>query len=299
MVKFWKIWLIPEKLKLCYKLLRAPYFKWVPPGHFFSPLADADDVGRRSKVIFDRSASNVPGIDLKGENQQALLKQFEAYYSFLPFERTSNPQSRYFHPNGSFPVQDAFTLSAMIRHFKPNRIVEIGCGFSSCVILDTCEAVKSSAQITLIEPYPDVLLKYTRKADHARFELKAEFVQNIPPVFFAGLGENDILFVDTSHVSKVGSDVNFIFFQILPMLKRGVVVHFHDIFYPFEYPEEWFFKGMIWNEDYLLRAFLMFNHDFEILIFNDYLNRSSPEQMKTNFPLCLKEPGGSLWLRRT
>lgn|ERR1035438_312294 len=295
---FYRIRRIPEKLKLCYQVLRAPYFKWVPPGHFYSPLPDVEDVVRRSKIIYDRSATEIKGINLNRDNQLALLKQFREYYSTLPFERDHNPQSRFFRPNGSFPFQDAFTLYAMIRHFQPGRIIEIGCGHSSCVMLDTCEALKLNTQITFIEPYPELLLKYLRPEDRSRSVLKKDFIQNISPDFFASLGENDILFVDTSHVSKIGSDVNYIFFEILPVLKPGVVVHFHDVFYPFEYLAEWFFSGMIWNEAYLLRAFLMFNPHFEILMFNRFLNGSVPDQIKSNFPLCVEDPGASLWLRR-
>jgi len=99
-------------------------------------------------------------------------------------------------------------------------------------------------------------------------------------------------------VSKIGSDVNFIFFEILPLLKPGVVVHFHDMFYPFEYPREWLLKGMFWNEAYLLRAFLMFSPRFEILLFNSYLNHSMPDLIRSRFPLSWEDPGTSLWLQR-
>jgi hypothetical protein len=216
----------------------------------------------------------------------------------LPFERSVNPKSRFFRPNGSFPFQDAFSLYAMIRHWKPDRIIEVGCGASSCVIIDSCEALKPDTRITFVEPYPDLLLKYVRPEDHSHFQIKKEFVQDVPLELFKTLEENDILFIDTSHVSKLGSDVNFIFFEILPALKKGVIIHFHDIFYPFEYPKEWIFSGTFWNEAYLLRAFLMFNRDFEILMFTGYLNHVFPDEIKTCFPLSALDPGASIWLRR-
>ena len=115
---------------------------------------------------------------------------------------------------------------------------------------------------------------------------------------FAGLQSGDILFINTSHVSKIGSDVNFIFFEILPLLQPGVVVHFHDIFYPFGYPSEWFGKGMFWNEAYLLRAFLSFNPSFEILLFNSYLNHCASARLKSRCPRIWEDKGASLWLRR-
>ena len=187
----------------------------------------------------------------------------------------------------------------MIRHWKPDRIIEVGCGASSCVILDTREALQPDTKVTFIEPYPELLLKYIRPGDQAEVQIRKEFIQDVPLAVFGELEENDILFIDTSHVSKLGSDVNFIFFEILPALKKGVIVHFHDVFYPFEYPETWIRNGTFWNEAYLLRAFLMYNHDFEIMLFTSYLNHILPDEMKSGFPLSAAEPGGSLWLRRT
>jgi len=275
-----------------------PYFKWVPPGHYYSALPDKDEVMKRSQTIFGPAPDHLAGIDLRAREQMGLLASFEKYNADLPFERSLNPRSRFVHPNGSFPYQDAFTLSAMIRRAHPARIIEVGCGASSCVILDTCEAFNPGAKLTFIEPYPETLLGLTRPEDRARFDLRRNFIQDVPTEIFAGLEENDILFIDTSHASKVGSDVNHIFFEILPALRPGVVIHFHDIWYPFEYPREWFFKGMFWNEAYLLRAFLMFNPTFEILLFNGYLRHCLKDRIAASFPLFLEEPGGSLWLRR-
>ena len=114
---------------------------------------------------------------------------------------------------------------------------------------------------------------------------------------FDELAENDILFIDSTHVSKTGSDVNYILFEILPRLKPGVFIHFHDVFYPFEYPREWVFGGFNWNENYLLHAFLMYNETFEIKIFADYLHVHHKEIFK-EMPLCYKNTGGNLWLQK-
>ncbi len=289
---------VREKLKTAYQCMTGPYFRCVPPGHFYSPLPDMEEVERRSQKIFVPAPTRIGGIDLRSEEQKQLLWKFEGYYSSPPFERSFNPKSRFFRPNGAFPYQDAFTLSAMIRHFKPQRLIEIGCGFSSCVILDTCEAISPETKLTFIEPYPELLLSRIRPSDTSRFELKKELIQDVDLKIFAELGEGDILFVDTSHVSKIGSDVNRIVFEIMPVLQKGVVVHFHDIFYPFEYAKKRLLEGVFWNEAYLLHAFLMFNQGFEILMFNDYLNHWIPEQLSAKFPLCLQEPGASIWLRR-
>jgi Methyltransferase domain len=290
---------VPEKLRLAYKCVRSPYFRWVAPGHFYSPLPDMEEVARRMAYIYPPTPSELPGIDLHPARQGQLLGEFEKFYADRPFDRSCNPKSRFFWPNGSFPFQDAFTLYGMIRHLKPARFVEAGCGMSSCVILDTLEALKLSTRLTLIEPYPEFLLQLIQPADRWRFELKQQCIQDVPLDLFARLEDGDILFIDTSHSSKIGSDVNHIFFQILPLLKKGVYVHFHDIWYPFEYPADWLQRGMFWNEAYLLRAFLMFNPDFEIVMFNNYVFRCMSERVKSNLPLFCQGPGASIWLRRT
>ena len=94
-------------------------------------------------------------------------------------------------------------------------------------------------------------------------------VQNVKLIEFEKLEPNDLLFIDSSHISKIGSDLNYLLFEVLPSLKPGVIIHFHDILYPFEYPYEWIEKGIYWNEAYLLKAFLMHNKNYEILLFND------------------------------
>lgn len=289
---------LPSKARLAYQCVRAPYFKWVPPGHYYSPLPDMEEVARRAQKIYGPPGPSVAGIDLRPEAQAALFPELGEYYSHRPFERSSNPRSRYFHPNGSFPFQDAFMVYAMMRHLKPSVIIEAGSGMSSCVMLDTCEAFKLDTRLVFIEPHPELLLELVRPEDRARFELRQECVQDVPLEVFSNLKANDILFIDTAHVSKVGSDVNHIFFEILPVLKPGVVVHFHDVWYPFEYPQDWLWKGMFWNEAYLLRAFLMYNAAFEIIVFNSYLNKCMTEQVRERFPLFLEGPGASLWLRR-
>ena len=107
-----------------------------------------------------------------------------------------------------------------------------------------------------------------------------------------------MLFVDSTHVSKVGSDVNGILFEILPSLSKGVLVHCHDIFWPFEYPKEWIREGRAWNEAYVLRAFLQFKDTFEILFFADYLHKYERSWMKTNMPPYPRNTGGNIWIRR-
>ena len=114
-------------------------------------------------------------------------------------------------------------------------------------------------QCTFIEPHPKLLKSLLKQGDLERIEIVPRPLQDVDLELFESLRANDILFIDSTHVAKIGSDVNRIFFEILPALATGVYVHFHDIFYPFEYPREWIYEGRAWNEAYMLRAFLMYN----------------------------------------
>jgi hypothetical protein len=115
---------------------------------------------------------------------------------------------------------------------------------------------------------------------------------------FMSLQDGDLLFIDSSHVMKCGSDVQFLMFEVLPRLRVGVVVHFHDVFDSFEYPEDWLLKGWYWNESYALRAFLSYNAAWEIYLFGNYAVKTFAEFFKQKMPLCLENPGGSLYIRR-
>ena len=267
--------------------------------HFYSPLPDLEDIRRRRGEIFDRSASSIPAIDLNEAGQLALLEQLQAFYAEQPFQAQRAPGLRYHFENGFYSYSDALFLYSLLRHLKPRRYFEIGSGFTSALALDVNERfLEGKTRIMLVEPYPQRLRSLLLPGDEKRMELLDVPLQKVDPARFAELGENDILLVDSSHVSKVGSDVHRIIFDILPLLAKGVYVHFHDIFYPFEYPEGWIMKGIAWNEAYLVRAFLQYNRAFEIVLFNTYLELKHQGWFKSKMPLCLKNPGGSLWLRK-
>jgi hypothetical protein len=187
----------------------------------------------------------------------------------------------------------------MIRHARPKRIIEVGSGYSSCVTLDTNELFfDNSIDATFIEPTPDLLLSLIKEIDKQRMRLIPSNLQEVDIATFADLDANDILFIDSTHVSKVYSDVNRIFFEILPRLASGVLIHFHDIFYPFEYPRAWVYENRAWNELYLLRAFLQYNSSFRVILFNTFLEHFFRDYFAANMPLCLRNPGGSIWIQK-
>jgi hypothetical protein len=137
-----------------------------------------------------------------------------------------------------------------------------------------------------------------RADDHMRVTLIEKRVQEVPLEIFTSLAENDLLFIDSSHVSKIGSDVNRLYFDVLPVLAPGVLIHIHDVAGNLEYPREWFEEGRAWNEQYLLRAFLMNNRDYRIELFTGWLFNTRHEVIREKMPLCARGGGGQLWLRK-
>lgn len=270
-----------------------------PFGHFYSPTPSIDQIRQDEERIFGNIPRSIAGIDLNEVGQMHLFDEFKKYYKELPFKAHKTDNLRYFFENIYYLYSDAIFLYCMIRHMQPKKIMEIGSGHSSCVILDTNELFfDNTIQCTFIEPYPERLLSLIKPADTEKIELVEKRLQDIPLEKFGSLVEGDILFIDSTHVSKVGSDVNYIFFEILPYLNKGVFIHFHDIFYPFEYPKQWIYEGEAWNESYLLRTFLQYNQQFEIIFFNTFLEHFYGDRFEVEMPLCMKNKGGSIWIKK-
>ncbi len=277
------------------KLLGYKETFYVPPGHYYSPIVSKAEITKREHLIWTDLNRSVDGIDLNEISQVKLMKSLYKYYSDLPFQSTKEDGFRYFFSNEMYSFSDGIFMYSMLRHFKPKRIIEIGSGYSSALMLDVNEMYfDGNIDLTFIEPYPERLLSLV---DKKSIKLIDEDVQDIDLKLFDSLEENDILFIDSTHVVKTGSDVNFILFNILPRLKVGVKIHFHDIFYPFEYPKEWVIdQGRSWNENYFLRSFLSYNQSFEIVLFIDFLHKCHGDWLAQNMPLSRKNTGGSIWI---
>lgn len=272
---------------------------FVPPGHFYSPIPSLEEIIRDASKIFGSIPHNIPGLKLHESEQLKLLEDFEQYYEAMPFQPHKVEGLRYYFENPMYSYSDAIFLHCMIRHLKPRRIIEIGSGFSSCVNLDTNELFfDSSITTTFIDPYPDTLMSLIKENDKNKIRVIPQRLQDISLNEFEALEANDILFIDSTHVSKINSDVNRIFFEILPSLSPGVYIHFHDIFYPFEYPKEWIYEGRAWNEIYMLRTFLQYNSRFRIVLMNTFMEHFHEPFFQEKMPLCLKNPGGSIWIRK-
>lgn len=269
-----------------------------PFGHFYSPIVSRAELVEFEDQIWEEGDQDfILGINLNLDNQLLLLKDFTKYYPEMPFRDEKEDNQRYCFNNGAYAYTDAIVLYSFIRHFKPKRIIEIGSGHSSAVMLDTREAFLIDINLTFIEPYPKLLYRLFKDNDIANCKVLAKKVQNVEISEFQKLQRNDILFVDSSHVSKTGSDVNYEIFKILPTLNSGVIIHFHDVFYPFEYPKSWVSEGRNWNEDYLLRAFLSYNNQFEIVLFSHFIHQHHKAAFK-EMPLTYKNTGGNLWIRK-
>jgi predicted O-methyltransferase YrrM len=269
-----------------------------PPGHFYSPIVSVEELVKDRERIWGKEDKKLPGLNLRTESQLALLEEFEKYYGAQPFKDEEISELRYYYKNGYYSYTDGLVLYSFMRHFRPSRIIEAGSGFSSALMLDVNNIfLENKVSLTFIEPFPDRLRSLLRKDDGQKCKLIEKKIQDVPRELFSELGENDFLFIDSSHVAKTGSDVNYILFDILPMLKPGVLIHFHDIFYPFEYPEEWVRGGRNWNEIYLVRAFLTQNPGYEIVFFSHYLHKLFPASF-SNMPLACKDHGCNFWIRK-
>jgi len=269
-----------------------------PPGHFYSPIPSLEEVKLKEDTIF-HIPQQIPGVDLNIKMQLDLLNEFSKYYIQQPFPNHKQTSLRYFFENPNFRYGEAIALYCMIMHLRPRRIIEIGSGYSSCVTLDTNELFfRNSIRCTFIEPYPQLLYSLIKESDKENIDILQYNLQDIDSNIFSSLSSGDILFIDSTHVSKIHSDVNHIFFKILPCLEKGVYVHFHDIYYPFEYPKEWIYQGRAWNEAYTLRAFLQYNNEFKIQFFNSFLSYFHMDLLAQKMPLIAYNPGSSIWLKK-
>lgn len=280
--------------KVTKKVIGRP---WVKPGHFYSPIVDPADLRKRYDAVFNDI--DPPNIDLRTEAQLATVKRLKRHYGALPFWAEKRSGLLFCYENPNYSYGDAITLGCWLMELRPKRYIEFGSGYSSCAVIDICETQQLDTQCTFIDPYPKLLRSLLSRETRKNYSIIESTAQDSDLSLIDELEAGDILFIDSTHVTKAGSDVNFHIFHVLPRLKSGVYIHFHDIFFPFEYPPEWFFDtNRSWNEIYLLRAFLTHNDAFEIVLFNHFLGRRFPEIMKASMPLFMQDPGGAFWLRK-
>jgi predicted O-methyltransferase YrrM len=271
---------------------------FVPPGHYYSPVVDPRKVLDRLPDPAGASSSDILGVDLDLEGMEGLWRSLLPHLQSAPFPESRSNAYRYWFLNPSYSFGDAIVLRAFILHYKPKRIIEVGSGYSSACMLDTISEARSGVQLICIDPHPELLLSLLRPVDREDVQIMASELQAVAHSTFEQLEDGDILFIDSTHVLKTGSDVVFALSEVLPRLNPGVIVHFHDAFYPFEYPASWISEGRSWNELYALRAFLTYNSAFRVIFFNSMFAALRRGTAEKTCPLFMRNPGGGLWLRR-
>lgn len=261
------------------------------PEHFYTSVFSPDALPPR---VWEGSFPDCGNFDL--EAQRAFLREMPPVreeLERLPTKKGAPGDSVFYWGNEHFGHADAALYYALIRQFRPSRILEVGAGYSTSLALAALEA-NGSGQVVCIDPHAPESLR------SRVLEFRREPVQDVPDSVFAALGPSDILFIDGSHISKTGSDVNHLFLRVLPKVPKGVLVHIHDICLPYEYPKEWSADlECYWNEQYVLAALLANSSKYEVLAGVYFLQKKDPHALQ---PLLPRFPGvypggGSLWLR--
>tara|TARA_B110000285_G_scaffold235135_1_gene315069 strand:+ start:11308 stop:12228 length:921 start_codon:yes stop_codon:yes gene_type:complete len=270
--------------------------------HYYSNIPDLKSLNENN---FKRKI-DIIGIDFNEEEQKALLKRFsKSYrqeYDAWPKNETENKYD--FHiGQTSFRSVDSQILHCMIRDLKPSVVMEVGSGYTTMItakalLMNQEETKKGKAKFTSIEPYPNEVLQ---KGIPGLDEIIGKGIQELPTSYFDVLKENDVLFLDSTHTVKIGGDVNYEILELLPRLNKGVIVHIHDIFLPYEYPEPWITTGeRIWAEQYLLHAFLINNDTYKILWTSHNMFREYPDLLKSEMNYFEEDVPykGSIWLQK-
>lgn len=285
--------------KKCVENMDDYFQRYVPHGHFYSPLPSKED---EEKYCANKPVDVDSSIRLNIDEQLALCNEMKKFYNPWMFAETEsglgqNGNTRYYYENKFFSYGDGIILNMFLRKTHPKRIVEVGCGFSSAMMLDTCDmfAELRDVDFTFIEPEPERRL--LKLVDAREINLIKSNLQDLSPDLICGALEcGDLLFIDSSHVVKLNSDVMFIFDRILPNLKKGVYVHFHDVVYPFVYPDCWVREGRFWNEVFFLKQFLAYNDSWKIVLWPVMLHQKN--LIQDIFPLINRNIGGSLYLQK-
>lgn len=254
------------------------------PVHYYSPVPVVGEIEPSTYL----NLNPLHGLQMNDDLQLMLFKDSQRYLAeFKPSKNTG------------LSMIDSLILYAIQRCIKPFKVVEVGSGESTHIALEALTKNRQDGhpfKFVAIEPYPNQSIVNINDID---FTLITSFVQDVP---LDALSDADILFIDSSHVSKIGSDVNHEIFKLLPLLKVGAYIHWHDIMIPGEYPRAWLQKGTFWNESYLVNAFMMYNESYEIIWAGRYMQHTYADQ------LCNSDLGfnandadqhlSSFWIRR-
>lgn len=236
-------------------------------GHFYSPIPSEKDIEDAIRTRDD----TLEFISFSKVGHEQLWREINDSTNKRILESVWKTDHLYPNNSTQFIIQDASMLARMLLQLKPSRIIEVGSGHSSAIITDLMKLNYWKLSLTCIEPFPDRLIEVMGNSINS-LELIKSRVQDVDIEIFLELEAGDLLFIDSSHVLKAGSDVNFLFNKVFPRLRPGIVIHIHDIFKGFEYPSKWLQEGRAWTEAYLLRSFLMFNNSFTVIFWPQILS---------------------------
>ncbi|MBA2504523.1 MAG: class I SAM-dependent methyltransferase [Thermoleophilaceae bacterium] len=252
------------------------------PNHFYWPLNDHEFLAGNAPLWHDRGHPREIEWDTAAQAELwARLSSHAPELDDVPERADPGGPAVYQWRNNAFGGDDAKVYYGLIRELAPKRVVEVGCGWSSLILDRAIGQNATPTQVTQIEPFPDERIFAALPREWVRHEV---LIQHAPFDPFKELEADDVLFYDGSHCVKTASDVNWLFFEVLPRLRPGVWVHIHDVFFPDDYHDEWVLEeGLSWNEQYLLQAFLMNNDSWRVR----FACRMAGGD------------GGSVWLQRT
>ena len=257
----------------------------ITPVHFYSPVPTLREIDPAASA----SIHECPGLDFQVDAQLRALRE-----TFPRYTAEYTPLA-----NSGLARVDAFALYALLRAHKPRVVVEVGAGESTKVILAALQrnhADGVSGRLTSIDPYPQ---PYLAALAAPGFQVLASKVQEVPDSVFA---DADVLFIDSSHVTKFGSDVNHEILRLVPRVKVGALVHWHDIMIPQDYPMSWLNKGTFWNESYMVHAFMLFNDAFKTRWAARSMQVTHAGELQRSFPYFApgdpSEQLSSFWVER-
>ena len=267
------------------------------PNHYYWPLNDVRFLREHAELWHDRGLPR--GIDWDLDGQVAFARELASTYHELediaPRASRNAMANQITFDNGSFSGADACAYYGIVRKLQPRRVVEIGGGWSTIFLAHALSRNDRAATVTVIEPEPDrrLLARIPREWD-----VRRSLLQFADLSLFEQLGPGDVCFYDGSHVARTGSDVNWFFFEVLPRLAPGVMIHVHDIYWPDDYHDQWIYgDGLSWNEQYVLQAFLMHNEAYRVRLANHMLCRLREDDVRDLYPAWAD--GGSVWIEKT
>ena len=273
--------------QIVFKFFEKYFSLHITPAHFYSPIPTTHELG---PDVYDK-IFDCTGIDWNLSGQQANLEEFHAKY-YNEYKPAVNI--------ARFSQVDSFILYSFIRERKPARMIEIGSGESTKVSLAALDMNKkegSTCEFYAIEPYPE---KFLRDIQSPEFTLISKKLQEVDIDL---LTSADLLFIDSSHVSKIGSDVNYEILEILPRLKAGALIHWHDIVIPTNYWKRWIDSGnQFWNESYMVHSFMLFNNCFRVVWASRYMQINHSDKLRKYFSYFRPEDDNqqitSFWIKR-